>query len=177
MTKIRSDKLKHIKTDKNEISNEDISELKRQAQEYLAGWQRAQADYQNLKKEMEIKMGAVNNFAKGALLIDFLPIYTNLLAAWEHIPEADKNKDWAIGFKHIKKQLEGFLANQGLEKIETHDKEFDHDIHDAVDTEWHEDKEEGIILQEISPGYRLDNNIFIHPKVVVNSQTKNLDDN
>lgn len=177
MTKIKPEDEVDLKSSKNKNDKNKLSELKNQAAEYLAGWQRAQADYQNLKKDMEIKIGRVKDFSKGALLIDFLPIYTNLLAAFEHIPEADKNQDWVVGLTHIKKQLEDFLENQGLEKIETVGKNFDHDIHDAVDTLWHEDEKEGLILHEVSPGYRLDNNILIHPKVVVNNQTKNLDNN
>lgn len=174
MKQDKPDKRKHIKTDKSKLEEQDYEKLKQQVKEYLAGWQRAQADYQNLKKEMEIKVGSIREFAKGALLIDFLPIYTNLLSAFEHIPESDKSKDWAEGFKHIKKQLEDFLVSQGLEKISTVGQTFNHNVHDAVETRWVKDKPEGLILQEVSPGYKLAGNILIHPKVAVNSRGNNL---
>ncbi len=149
----------------------------KQAEEYLAGWQRAKADYLNLKREMEEKISQLSTLAKGKVLLDFLPIYNNLLAAFDHIPEKYRQEGWAEGFSHIKSQLEKFLADQGLERIETVGQKFDPQVFEAIETVSLEDKEEGEIVQEISPGYRLNGQILIHPKVVVNSRRSEADQN
>lgn len=150
-------------------ANQDkINVLKKQAAENLQGWQRAKADYLNLKKEMEEKLIAVDRRVKGELLLDFLPVYENLLTAFEHIPSEKQNDDWAVGFLHVKKQLENFFAKAGLERIEVTGRQFDHNLHEAVKTERSEDKEDNEILEEVSPGYKLDGEVLIHPKVVVN---------
>jgi len=146
-----------------------VQELMQQAAERLAGWQRAQADYQNLRKEMEEKLISSRRHVKGDILTQFLPIYQNLLVAFDHIPETERGKDWAIGFQHIKKQLESFFEDLGLEHMRTVGEQFDHNLHEAVESvadDKHQDQE---IIKEINPGYTLDGDILLHPKVVVNS--------
>ncbi len=158
---------KRVEQQKAETASVD---WQKQAAEYLAGWQRAKADYLNLKKEMEEKIAQLSVLAKGKVLLDFLPIYNNLLAAFDHIPEKYRQEGWAEGFAHIKSQLEKFLVDQGLERIETVGQKFDPQVYEAIETVSLADKEEGEIVQEISPGYRLNGQILIHPKVVVNSR-------
>ncbi len=163
------EKKKDEKKEEKQQAESVAVDWQKQAEEYLAGWQRAKADYLNLKKEMEEKISQLSTLAKGKVLLDFLPIYNNLLAAFDHIPEKYRQESWAEGFSHIKSQLEKFLADQGLERIETVGQKFDPQVFEAIETVSLEDKEEGEIVQEISPGYRLNGQILTHPKVVVNS--------
>lgn len=167
------------KSEREEEQKEESARVdwQKQAEEYLAGWQRAKADYLNLKKEMEEKISQLSTLAKGKVLLDFLPIYNNLLAAFDHIPEKYRQESWAEGFGHIKSQLEKFLSDQGLERIETVGQKFDPQVFEAVEMVSFKDKEEGEIVREISPGYRLNGQILIHPKVVVNSRQSEMGQN
>ncbi|MFC1598909.1 nucleotide exchange factor GrpE [Patescibacteria group bacterium] len=144
----------------------ELDDLKAKAEEYLAGWQRAKADYENFKKETDKRMSEVSGFAKAGLLSDIIPILDNFSKAIEHVPEDQQSEGWVQGVFHIKKQLEDFLAANGLEKIKTIGKEFDHNLHEAVGKEKAE-QEKDIIIKEVSSGYKLNGQAIIPAKVIV----------
>jgi len=150
--------------DKKIKSNKELEDLKQKCDEYLAGWQRAKADYENLKKETEMKMGELSGFVKAGLLSDLIPILDNFSKAVEHVPEEQKNEGWVVGIFHIKKQMEDFLNTHGLEKIKTVGEKFDHNLHDAVGKE---EGEKDIILKEVSSGYKLNGQVIMPAKVIV----------
>jgi len=145
----------------------ELEKLKKQNEEYLAGWQRAKADYLNLKKETEKKSKELVQFANAGLILQVLPIYENFKTAWEHIPADDQKKDWVAGVGHIKKQLEDLLNSLGLEPIKTVEEKFDANLHEAVGSEKAEGKEDGIILKEVKGGFRLYDQVLEVAKVIV----------
>ncbi|MEK7512107.1 MAG: nucleotide exchange factor GrpE [Patescibacteria group bacterium] len=163
-------------------------ELEKKCEEYLNGWKRAQADYQNLVKEFDGRRNDYVRFANVNLIIDLLPILDNFKSAFNQIPEVEKNSPWVTGFSYIKKQLEDFLAREGVESIKTVGETFNHEEHEAVDNEGEgEDGDEGnddatadkqgdknedsavkqVVTKEVRPGYKLNNKIVQVAKVVV----------
>ena len=103
MTKqTKDDKKPHVKS--TDITKE-FSELKAKAEEHLNGWKRAQADYQNLKKEMEGKASEAIVLGRTSLIIALLPIVDNFLMAEKHIPEDQRDQDWVKGILQVKKQI------------------------------------------------------------------------
>jgi molecular chaperone GrpE len=150
--------------DKKIKNKKELEELKLKCEEYLIGWQRAKADYENFKKENEKKMSELSGFVKAGLLSDLIPILDNFTKAVEHVPEDQKDVDWVVGIFHIQKQLEDFLSSNGLEKIKTIDEEFDHNLHEAVGKE---KGEKDIIIKEVSSGYKMNGQTVIPAKVIV----------
>ncbi|OGL86036.1 nucleotide exchange factor GrpE, partial [Candidatus Uhrbacteria bacterium RIFCSPLOWO2_02_FULL_48_12] len=71
----------NLSANPSENLEEKVKELERQAEENFAGWQRARADYQNLKKEWEKKQTQFMVEAKKILLAEILPIYDHLKQA------------------------------------------------------------------------------------------------
>jgi len=86
-----------------------LLETEKQAQENLAGWQRAQADYANFKRETDQRQKDLFEFANAAFMTEFLPIYSHFKLALEHMPEGQRKIDWVIGIRHIKKQFQDWL--------------------------------------------------------------------
>lgn len=150
--------------DKKFKSKNELAELKVKCEEYLAGWQRAKADYENFKKETEQRMAEVSSFAKIGVLSELIPILDNFTKAVEHVPNEQKNDDWVVGIFHIKKQLEDFLMQNGLEKIKTVGEKFDHNLHEAVGQE---SGEKDLIIKEVNSGYKLNGQVIIPAKVIV----------
>lgn len=150
--------------DKKFKSKNKLEELKVKCEEYLAGWQRAKADYENFKKETEQRMAEVSSFAKIGVLSELIPILDNFTKAVEHVPNEQKNDDWVVGIFHIKKQLEDFLMQNGLEKIKTVGEKFDHNLHEAVGQE---SGEKDLIIKEVNSGYKLNGQVIIPAKVIV----------
>ena len=178
---------KEIKKDKSSKLN--IEELEQKCGEYLAGWQRAQADYDNLKKETDKAKTEWIKMANGDLLAEILPVYDNLKLAIVHIPEEQKKLDWVVGIEHIKNQLSNFLEQNGVEEIKTVGEEFDPKVHEAVashesiKTLKHESnkvdedetrlrqgfggRRDNIIKKEVRAGYKLHGKVLYSAKVIV----------
>ena len=165
----------HKKNKKQKEIN--VKELQKKSEEYLNGWKRAQADYQNLQKETEINKKKWIQMASAGLLEELLPIYDNFKLAIKHIPQEQMKLDWVIGIVHIKNQLEKILNDNGIEEIKTVGEKFDVELHEAVARQ-EQDKDQqstgdnnkdnnDIIQKEIRAGYKLNGKVLYPAKVIV----------
>jgi len=164
----------------DDLQNEEIEETKApseleealaKAQENLAGWQRAQADYQNLQKDSAVKLAEALNFGQSVLLLKLLPALDNLNVGLEHLPEEQKETPWAKGLVQVAKQFDEILTAAGLEKMpNVAGQEFNPELHEAVG---HEESEEAdnIIIKELKAGYRFQGKV-IRPALVVVAKNK-----
>ncbi|MBL7021794.1 nucleotide exchange factor GrpE [Patescibacteria group bacterium] len=161
MQKDKKEKNKRVKSE----------ELEQKLGEYMQGWQRAQADYQNLQKETDKWKIEFVQYAKADFILELLPVYSNYKIALDHIPKEDKNKDWIKGIEHIFKQLQTLLDKFDVKEIDTVNKEFNHNLHDAIGDEYDENKEEDIILKEVQPGFMLKDKVLQVAKVIINKKS------
>ncbi|HLD27742.1 MAG TPA: nucleotide exchange factor GrpE [Patescibacteria group bacterium] len=144
----------------------DAPELAEKCREYLAGWQRAKADYENLKKETDRKFRDLAEFVTADLIMEILPIYDNLKLALAHSPAGAGGQEWLIGVSHIKKQFEDLLNKFKIKEIETVGSQFNPVYHEAVSYE-DSDKPEGEILKELKSGYLLEERVMQPARVIV----------
>jgi len=98
-------------------------------------------------------------------LIEFLPIIDNLEMAEKHIAEARDFKAVQEGVDMIQLQIQKFLKDIGLERIKAVGEKFDPHMHEAIETEESKDKEDGLIVAELKPGYRF-NGRLLRPAMV-----------
>ena len=152
-------------------SNQELEELKTKCQDYLNGWQRAQADYDNLKKETEKRVSDLREYIQAGLILDILPVLDHYKMALKHIPEADAEKDWVKGFQHIKKDFTEFLKQYNLVEIKTIGEQFNPEFHEAVGQEVAEVPDNQII-KEVSPGYMMNEGVIRPAKVIVSINNK-----
>ena len=165
-----------LQTDNNEeVEETEVpSELEvalAQAQENLAGWQRAQADYHNLQKDSEKKLAEALNFGQSIFLMKLLPALDNLNVGLEHLPEEQKEASWAKGLTQVVKQFDEVLTSAGLEKMPSViGEEFNPELHEAVG---HEESEEAdnTIIKELKAGYCFQGKV-IRPALVVVAKNK-----
>ncbi|MEI8143345.1 MAG: nucleotide exchange factor GrpE [Candidatus Berkelbacteria bacterium] len=144
--------------------DKQAEELQQKIGELTAGWQRAQADFANFKRQAEMDRAKTIKFANLDLIMSLLPVLDNFQLAAKHVPENLANDNWVIGVRQIEKQLETVLAEEGLQKIESLGQQFDHNLHEAVE-HIPSEKPEGEIVEEISAGYRY-NDIIVRPAKV-----------
>lgn len=133
----------------------ELETLKKQAAEYLAGWQRAKADYLNLKKQSEKDKEELAQFANAALIIELLPIYDNLKRAVLHIPTEQREIEWVKGISHILQQFKQLFASLGLEEIKTVGQPFNHELHHAVGKEKRNGIAANMVLEEVKSGFTM----------------------
>jgi len=146
-----------------------------QCQEYLNGWKRAQADYANLRKDMEKARLELSDMAKENLLFDILPALDQFGIALEHLPdlsplpieERKRMDNWLVGIKAVKQLWDQTFASMGLEKVDTSGV-FDPVKHIAVGKEENTEKPPDAILKVLQPGWAINNKVIKPAKVIVN---------
>jgi len=131
------------------------------ADQYLANWQRAQADFANFKKRAEQDRSEFIKFANGTLMSSLLPVIDDFERALENVSDA-VDSGWIEGINLIYRKTMTALENQGLSKIETQGQDFDPNFHQAV---LYEKGEEGKVIEELQTGYML-NDRLLRPSMV-----------
>ena len=169
-------------TNENEVDpevaeKEDVGELKQapaeekeKAENYLANWQRAQADFINYKRRSEQEKVEISKFANAGLMINLIPIIDDLERAFTSIPPNLAKLSWVEGIRLIERKLRASLETQGLSVIKAVGEPFDPHLHEAV----RQDKgKEGIVIEEVQKGYKFHDTVILPSKVVVgNGETE-----
>ena len=142
-------------------------ECQKKLEEYLSGWKRALADYQNLKKTVEDTKQLIGSWKEEAWVLELLPIVDHFRSAMRHLPAEVKNQAWAQGFEHIQREAEELLRRHGVERYESLGQQFDPMLHEAVKTEPSADKPKSTVLEVSEAGYRHNGRVIRPAKVVV----------
>lgn len=151
---------------------DEIEELKNKCEEYLNGWKRAKADYENLSRISEKKNKEMFEFATAALILELLPVYNHYKLALAHIPQDQQNSDWINGIYHIKREFQDFLKKFEIEEIKTIGERFNPQCHEAVSQTVSEQPEDTIV-KELQPGYLIKGRVIQPAKVIVSKNKEN----
>lgn len=140
----------------------------------LAGWKRAQADYQNLQREVERERGEMSKYANERLLSQLLPAIDQFALALRFTPDVavlpeEQRKvweNWLVGIRAVQSLWDQTASRVGLERIPT-DGAFDPALHEAAGEEELEGKESGAIVRVIQDGWRLYGKVLRPARVIV----------
>ena len=149
--------------EKIELTKADYEALKTKADEcgaYYDKYLRLQAEFDNAKKRFEKDKGDLLRYANDGFLLEFLPILDNLEAAEKHIKEAKDFKAVQEGVDIIQAQIQRFLKDIGVERVKTVGEKFDPHVHDAIEADEKGDGDDGMIIAELKPGYRLNGRLL-----------------
>jgi molecular chaperone GrpE len=132
----------------------DLQAARDEAQATFGRYQRLAADFDNYKRRTRQELGDRTQYANEELLRKLLPILDNLRRALDHAPEG-VDPNWFEGIKMVTRQFEDTLRAQGLSTIPSVGEKFDPSQHEAIAQEETDEHEEGTIVEEMQPGYRL----------------------
>ena len=158
---------KEEKKDKEKELQEAFEKCEKERAEYLAGWQRARADFINFKNEEAERFSWLFESVRAELFLKFIKIMDNFERAKIQIPENLKNDNFFNGFLQIETQIRDFLKEEGIQEIETAGKKFDPNFHEAIEEVKIEDKEPGIITEVLEKGYLINDKVLRPAKVKV----------
>lgn len=151
-----------------EENTNELEELKKKSEEYLNGWKRERADFMNYKKDEMERIGQLVKYANEEIILKLLPVLDNFYLAEKHLPESN---DFANGFSQIKKQLEDFLAKEGVVAIETVGNQFDPNTMEAVgEVENSGDPDSAKsseVVEEMQKGYTLHGKLIRPARVII----------
>jgi molecular chaperone GrpE len=131
-----------------------------QAEEYLDGWRRTQAEFSNYKKRRRAEEDRVRELANAHLLRKLLPVMDGFERAIVTVPDGIRKLSWIQGLLMVRRELEFVLESEGVEPIDTDDEDFDPYYHEAVTHEEVPGYQEGQIIGEVQQGYVLGDRVL-----------------
>ena len=143
----------------------DVKELEAKCREYLSGWQRAQADYDNLKKETDGKVKSLVEYSTAGIILEALSIYNHFKMALTHQPEIG-DRPWLAGLDHIKKEFEQFLNKFEIEEVKTVGEVFNPAVHEAVGSE-ESTEPDNQVIKEARSGYLIKGKVIQPAQVII----------
>lgn len=131
---------------------EKLAQCEKARDEYLAGWQRAKADFSNYRKDEFRRAEETAKYATEDLICELIAILDNFdlgIRALERAGPVER------GIYMIRARIEDALRKRGLARIAMKTGEpFDPSVAEAV-AEVVSDHPAGTIVEEIEPGYKL----------------------
>jgi molecular chaperone GrpE len=129
-----------------------IQKLQVEKQELMSTLVRRQADFDNFRKRVEKEKAQDRQRGIEVMIEQMLPVldaFDRALAG----PVTGGNADYRKGFELIRAQMWAGLSKQGVERIDTTGKEFDPNLHHAIERVENSDEAEGMVVGEMQPGY------------------------
>ena len=144
--------------------------------------QKAQEELESLKDKYLRTVAEFDNYRKRSLkektelvlnggektITAILPVLDDMERAVANADKADSVKALEEGWELIFKKLRTILERLGVKKIDTDDKEFDVDFHEAIAmVPGMGDDKKGKVVDCVQTGYTLNDKVIRHAKVAV----------
>src|SRR5215813_5173191 len=123
-------------------------ELRREHEIYL----RNLADFENYRRRVERERASVARAGKREMALSLLDVLDDFERALEHMDEAPASV--SAGLSAIYRRLAGLLESQGVIPFESVGQPFDPALHEALGSVESDEQEPGVVLDEVSRGYR-----------------------
>jgi len=152
--------------DQLEKEREKVSSYEKKIQYLLA-------DFENLKKRLEIDIQIRVSSITDGIVIKFLGIYDDFVRARDTLSKQNINTE---GLDAILKNMDTFLNELDIKQIEAVGEIFDPKLHEAISIKEDPDLDDNVITTEIRKGYILKDRV-IRPSLVEISKKRRDDIN
>ena len=144
-----------------------VEQLEKQVAELKDKYLRQVAEFDNYRKRtLKEKSELILNGGE-KVITTLLPILDDMERAAQNIEKSD-DVEALKGLKLVFQKLQKALESQGLKKIETSNKDFDTDFHEAIAMVPAQSSEQkGKVLDCVQTGYTLNDKVIRHAKVAI----------
>ena len=153
----------------NKANHEQVEKLKsllEKEKEKVASYEKKikylLADFENLKKRVDIDVQNKMNSIIDGIILKFLLIYDDFVRAKDALSKQGAD---TYGLHAILKNMDSFLAESGVRPIETLGEIFDPKLHEAISVKEDPALDENTITAELRKGYILKDRV-IRPSLV-----------
>jgi molecular chaperone GrpE len=146
---------------------DELSEAKRERDEYLELAQRTKADFENYRKRVTKETSEALARGKADLARQLLPALDNLERALAAGQDQQAHEALVKGVAMVRDELHGRLESAGVEAFDPTGEKFDPQLHEALSTRPDQGAEPGVVLETVEKGYRLNGQVLRAAKVVV----------
>jgi molecular chaperone GrpE len=138
----------------------DLEKTRLEADKHLDSWQRAMADYNNLRRRTEIEREQMRGELVGKIIGPFLDVLDDLDMAVRSRPAEGGESSWGEGIELVYRKLLSRLESAGVRVMQVDGLEFDPHFHEAITHEEHDEFESGRIIAVVKPGYLIGDRVL-----------------
>jgi len=142
-----------------------LEEERRRSEESLTKLKYLQADFENYRKRIDKEIKEIEDFSTGGLVRKLLTVLDELELAVKNAEKRGEKGPFLEGIKMIYKNLFATLEREGLRRIEAVGKEFDPELHEAVEKVEAGKHEKDIVVEEIRSGFTFKDQV-LRPSLV-----------
>ena len=156
--------------DKLKKLNVEIKSLKDSILNSEDKYIRLMAEFDNFKKRNNKALSDSYQKSIEKIICSFLPVLDDM----QRIVRDTKNIDVKIlneGISMVEVKFIKILSDYNVEKFDSIGQDFDPDLHEAIMSQSSKEKE-NIIIEEFEKGYKIEDKIIRHSKVIVSKGTK-----
>jgi molecular chaperone GrpE len=144
-----------------------VSQLQADLEKFRDLALRSQADFENYRKRSIREREEAVKFANFSLVEKLMPILDNFDLGLEAARASEGAAQIVSGMEMVRKQIEDFLSQIGVETLKAEGVDFDPNLHEAVAQEPHAEIAEGKVIRQLRKGYRLRDRLVRAALVVV----------
>ena len=154
-------------TEAEVLPAEETPDLAAEVEKYKDMALRSRAELDNYRKRVVREKEESIRYANSSLLEDLLPILDNFELGLASAKTATDAAGIVMGLEMVRKQLEDFLRNYGIDTIDATGADFDPNVHDAVAQEASAEVAEGKVIRQVRKGFKLKDRLIRPASVVV----------
>ncbi len=151
-----------------ENGDDKVTQLENQVAELKDKYLRQVAEFDNYRKRtLKEKTELILNGGE-KVITALLPILDDMERAAQNMEKSDDIEALKEGLELVFQKLQKTLETQGLKKIETENKDFDTDYHEAIAmVPAPSSEQKGKVLDCVQTGYTLNDKVIRHAKVAI----------
>jgi len=165
--KERRSKPKSAQKKKEERLQKKLKEAEKEIEVLKDRLLRTAAELDNFRKRTEREISQIIQNANERLIKDILPVIDDLERSLKLSQKGKNEKEFLSGVELIYQKLMSVLRSYGLDPMESENKEFDVQQHEALLQMEKEGTPPGMVVEEHEKGYLLNGKVLRHAKVVV----------
>lgn len=151
-------------------SEDPIQNLQKQVEEERNKYLRIYAEFENFRKRSAKERIDLIGSASADVIKELLPILDDFERAIESNKKVDDIEAVKQGFDLLFQKFSRLMKSKGVEEVNPVNEDFDAEHHEAIaQMPATEDVAKGKIFDVVEKGYKLNDKIIRHPKVVVAS--------
>lgn len=175
-----------LETDAPELTQEteqdadpEVSAPQETKPDYYEQFVRLSADFENFRKRTEREKAVYLSYGKKELAEKLLPSYEILLKQGEELNKKDALKEASDELKNIVSGIRMLISEmtkafkaEGIERMDVLNKPYDPATQEVVAMLPADEKQDGLVLQEVQMGFMLDGKVLRPARVIVGQHTE-----
>ena len=149
----------------------ELEVQKEQVSKYRDEVLRKAADFENFRRQKEREAMLASSRSLENSIRELLPVVDDIKRLLQHAPESSELssevRPYIEGAELVKKNLEKWFAEKGVNAIESIGAKLDVNFHEAISQVDHPEAEPDTIIEEYQTGYLLGEKVIRHAKVIV----------